>query len=70
VARNDRAMADYLRHHFTDAPEVEVILDRRFGERRRNAAPVPEERRRPDRRTRPEVDARLPYDSHVFLSLP
>ena len=67
VARNNPAMFDYLRHHFADAPEVDVLLDRRMGERRQNTSPVREDRRRGERRARPEVDERLKVDSYAFL---
>jgi hypothetical protein len=69
VSRENRAMYDYLRGHFTDAPEVDVVLDRRHTDRRRNDSTVPFERRRTDRRARPEIDQRLRSETHVFLSL-
>jgi hypothetical protein len=69
VSRFDPALFEYLREHFADAAEVQVILDRRRAERRRHALTVTPERRRADRRTRPEIDRRLASESHVFLTL-
>src|SRR2546428_9125851 len=59
VARENRTMYDYLRGHFTDAPEVDVVLDRRYQDRRQTDNAVPLDRRREDRRSRPEIDRRL-----------
>lgn len=51
-----------LKRAFSDQESVEVILDRRVGERRGPSAPLSEpnsNRRRADRRSRPEVDSDL-----------
>ncbi len=51
-----------LKRAFSDQESVEVILDRRVGERRRPSAPPSEpnsNRRRTDRRSRPDVDSDL-----------
>jgi hypothetical protein len=69
VSRMHPDLFEYLREHFVDAPEVQVILDRRNGQRRQSSMLVMPERRRADRRTRPEIDARLASESHVFLTL-
>jgi hypothetical protein len=51
VARDDPGLYESLRREFADEPEVEVILDRRAGERRTGPGD--------ERRRRPEVDERL-----------
>jgi hypothetical protein len=51
-----------LKRAFSDQESIEVILDRRVGERRGPSAPASEpnsNRRRTDRRSRPEVDSDL-----------
>lgn len=52
VSREQRGLYEFLRAEFAQQPDVSVILDRRYGERRRRSAPRAEERRRGDRRTR------------------
>jgi hypothetical protein len=61
VARDQRELYDYFRWGFTSAPSVEVVLDRRFGERRDRPAPRPPvlERRRTERRQTPGGRAEL-----------
>jgi hypothetical protein len=67
VARQHRDLYDYLRKRFAE-PRIEVILDRRRGERRRHTVAVAGERRRRNRRSRGDVDARLHSRSHVIVS--
>jgi len=67
VARQHRDLYDYLRKRFAE-PRIEVILDRRRGERRRQTVPVGRERRRRDRRSRWDIDARLRSRSHVIVT--
>ena len=50
VSTKSRALFDYLSRSFRDVPTVEVILDRRDGERRRSSARASADRRRADRR--------------------
>jgi hypothetical protein len=50
VARKEKALYEYQTRRFAGHPGVEVILDRRGGERRRQSHPVDVERRRGDRR--------------------
>ncbi len=51
VRRDEPELFEYLRAHFTE-PDITVLLDRRWGERRRASDPsVPVERRRQERRT-------------------
>jgi hypothetical protein len=50
VARPDGALHAYLSRYFGGRPDVDVISDRRFGERRRRNKPTATERRRAARR--------------------
>ncbi len=50
---------DYWRRWFSGVEDVQVILDRRRGERRRAARAHEPERRRTDRRTEPGIEAEL-----------
>lgn len=70
VSRQHVDLFVYLRDRFAGEAEVEVILDRRVGERRREELPVERERRRTDRRSRPDIDAQLRSRSHVIVSSP
>ena len=45
VARENTALYEYLVRAMAEVPEVEVILDRRAGPRRRGGGTPPEERR-------------------------
>jgi hypothetical protein len=67
VSRHCRDLYVYLTERFAADTAVEVILDRRVQERgEANDA----ERRRADRRYRPEVEAELQTRSHAILTLP
>ena len=72
VSRHDARLYEYLVDRFRDDTNVEVILDRRQGERReRSGADHTEaDRRLTDRRTRREVDLELQVRSHVILTIP
>src|SRR5262245_23839169 len=71
VSRHEARLYEYLLERFRDDGNVEVILDRRRGERRRRADGKPQpERRRSDRRGRREVDLELQVRSHVILTIP
>ena len=59
VARRHPELYDYLSAQFADDPTVTVVLDRRLASRRLRALPAAAERRRIDRRWRPEVDEQL-----------
>lgn len=50
VARHEPGLYHRLRSEFSDTDLVQVTLDRRVGERRRQEVSVPIERRRRDRR--------------------
>jgi hypothetical protein len=71
VARGHPDLYLYLRHRFADEAQAEVLLDRRLRQRRAEQVPVPAaaERRRQDRRARPDVDAMLRSRSHVIVNL-
>jgi hypothetical protein len=70
VSRSETSLYQYLIERFIDDPNVEVILDRRRGERRRRGSPGLPERRQADRRTHPEVDLELQSRSLAILTLP
>ena len=70
ISRHDLRLYEYLLERFRDDGKVEVILDRRRGERRRQSQSQESDRRRSDRRTRREVDLELQVRSHVILTLP
>ena len=63
-------MHAYLQERFQGDEKVELILDRRMGQRRSSVVDHPEERRRSDRRARPELDIELRARSHVIVTLP
>ena len=59
VSKQQPSLYSYLEQDFATDEGVRVILDRRFGERRRGPAPVDADRRRGDRRARADLDERL-----------
>jgi hypothetical protein len=59
-----------LTERFATDSAVEVILDRRVLERRKQRETDGLERRRADRRQRPEVEEELQTRSHAILTLP
>jgi hypothetical protein len=69
VSRQHPELFAYLQHRFKDSM-VTVILDRRMTARRREALANAQERRRDERRRRPDVDADLLHHSHVIVRLP
>ena len=82
VSRGNEALASYLQQHFKGDSTVQVMVDRRQGERRQSRRPfptpeapttaeaAPPERRRNDRRGHPEVDNELRLTSFAIVSLP
>jgi hypothetical protein len=56
VATEDQALYAYLTREFAGRPDVEVIMDRRRGERRRERLASTSERRTGDRRSRSRID--------------
>ena len=77
VSRGNEALASYLEQHFKGDSTVQVMVDRRQGERR-SGRPTPEataeaatpERRRNDRRGHPEIDNELRLTSFAIVTLP
>jgi len=70
VARDRPDLYRYLSQTFSDAENVQVIWDRRAGERRAAAAvPHDPERRRGDRRRRPTVDQELRNVGYAFITI-
>jgi hypothetical protein len=69
VSRRHPDLYEYLRERFASDQAVEVILDRRIGQRRRARRPPDTERRRADRRSRPEVEAELETRSHAIITI-
>jgi hypothetical protein len=69
VSRGNAKLASYLQHHFTGDATVQVVVDRRHGERRQQTADVATERRRADRRSRPHVDKELRLTSFAIVTL-
>jgi hypothetical protein len=70
VSREHPDLYVYLRDRLAADPDVEMILDRRLGERRGAQRPSHAQRRQRDRRSRPDVDADLRVRSHVIITLP
>ena len=70
VARRHPELYDYLSGRFADDTSVAVILDRRQAPRRRRALPAAAERRRVDRRSRPEVDEQLRATALAIVAAP
>ena len=80
VSRGNEALASYLEQHFKGDSTVQVMLDRRQGDRRQTRRPPqptdsrPDdpspERRRNDRRGHPEVDNELRLTSFAIVTLP
>src|SRR2546422_6016723 len=70
VARDKPELARDLQAAFASDPEVEVLVDRRLVERRRNPAGLVPDRRKTDRRARPQVDLELKLASYASVTLP
>jgi hypothetical protein len=75
VSRGSEELANYLQQHFKGDGTVRVVIDRRQGDRRQRQRPRPSEetnsdRRRNDRRARPDVDKELRLTSFAIVTLP
>jgi hypothetical protein len=70
VSRQHPDLYAYLRERFAADTAVEVILDRRVRQRRQQDARPELERRRAERRTRPEVEVELTTRSHAIITIP
>jgi hypothetical protein len=69
VARDRADLFRYLSQTFADADTVEIIWDRRQGERRGRANGSTSERRGVERRTRTTVEQDLRAVGYAFLAL-
>jgi len=67
VARNQPDLWRYLKQNFAGDEKVEVILDRRRGERRQRVQAYGPERRRAARRGPSSIDNDLCYRSYVIV---
>lgn len=70
VSARHQELYEYLRERFAGDEKVEVILDRRVGQRRRREVSVRVERRTGDRRLRLDVDSQLESHSYAIVTLP
>ena len=59
VAQDKPELCDYLKGWFSGIPTVQVVLDRRQGERRQRAVISEPRRRRGDRRSQKEIDTEI-----------
>lgn len=69
VSRQHPDLYHYLRERFASDSAVEVVLDRRVSERRQRHTPYGTDRRRVDRRRRPEVERELQTRSHAVITI-
>ena len=70
VARDRPDLYRYHSQTFSDAENVQVIWDRRDGDRRDIAAGRPLERRHSERRRRASVEHELRTVGYAFISIP
>lgn len=59
ISRQQPQLYGYVRENFALEPDVEIIIDRRVAGRRQLSQVPRVERRRRDRRSRPEVDEQI-----------
>ena len=69
IPRDDAGLYEYFTTHFAGRQDVEVILDRRQGQRRQRAGSSPTERRRAERR-RHSVEADLTALGVAIVTVP
>jgi len=69
VSARHPALYDYLRQRFADDPNAQVVLDRRRIERRRVDIALTHERRRLDRRERPDLSEELRRRSVAVVTI-
>jgi hypothetical protein len=70
VARGGGDLYESLSAAFSGEPCIEVVRDRRIGERRRRQEPCSFARRLADRRSRPELEARISSGGWVVVTVP
>lgn len=69
VAPGQRQLYESLRRTFSDDRSVEVILDRRGGQRRQRAEPRPADRRRTERRRDLDAQKRLAARGYAVVAV-
>jgi hypothetical protein len=69
VPRSRVDLYQSLKRSFADDAKAEVVLDRRFRDRRVKSAAAGRERRKTDRRRRPDIDAQLKADRWVTVPI-
>lgn len=67
VARDQQELWQALTCEFKDIPEIQILLDRRQGERRRVAQPVTQDRRGVQRRNLPRLEDDLRARKYVLV---
>ena len=67
VSRREPQLFDYLAREFASEDDVQVILDRRIGERRRASGTHPVERRHADRRMLTHVPRQVGTLGYAFV---
>ena len=67
IARDQRELWQALTREFKHIPEIQVLLDRRQGERRRLAVPVAQDRRGAQRRSLPHLEDDLRARQYVLV---
>ena len=70
VSLRHSALYDHLLERFSGDPNAQVILDRRWGERRQAELSVTRELRRADRRQRPDISEELRRRSVAVVTIP
>ena len=70
VAQDKPDLCDYLRGWFSGISTVQVMLDRRQGERRQRAEVNEPGRRRADRRAQREIDAEIRQTGFAIIGAP
>jgi len=70
VARRDPALYEYLQRRLAGIEGVQIIVDRRQGERRQRRQPPERERRRQGDRRRPRREQRFMGYTFVWLDVP
>jgi len=71
VRRDQQSLYDYLRQSFAGEPDVEIVLDRRWAERRfRERAAASWERRNGERRLREKTQRDLHDLGYAIVILP
>ncbi|MBP1779625.1 MAG: hypothetical protein H6Q86_5636 [candidate division NC10 bacterium] len=67
IARDQQELWQELTREFKHIPEIQVLLDRRRGERRRSALPVAQDRRGEQRRSLPHLEDDLHARQYVLV---